>query len=535
MKKAALVAISLGWMTANLPVAAQDGIAATTAVQQAVRKSGSAVVKVFAFDTVKQVQTGGPFSAVVVSADGWLLTAAHASRPGHTYLVTFPGGITALAVGMGRIDTDEKETLPDIATMKLLAAGPWPFAEMGAAAKMGDACMMLAYPESTGLPFPTLRFGLVTDPADGHGFLVSGCTMEVGDSGGPVFDMNGRVIGVNSRCQAGEALNHHVPVTEFRKYWSALTRQANYRQYPPPDSGWNEPVPPAIVPVLPPRTLTVQGAVWLISKGKTTGGTVWRSGKGGTFVIGKLSELGDTVLLKTANGKEIRLKVVARNPEHDLALLSTGMDLHLPGVENLARNGEEPALGGFLFAALPGGKQKRGITGTGTFDMPPRLSSGYFGAKLVETNTAVAIAFLDPQGPAARSGFLPDDLLLRINDLPSTGFINDLRHYQPHQTITITFQRGDSLLRKSVTLAQRREAPLNNHPAEMYEGGKSGRRDGFTRVWFSDLHISSTECGSPVFDDQARFCGIAIARYSRTATVILHAAEIVRWIGSLSL
>ncbi|WP_164714356.1 S1 family peptidase [Chitinophaga rhizosphaerae] len=535
MKKAALLATTLGWMTVCLPVAGQDGISATTAVQQAILTSGRAVVKVFAFDTVQQVQTGGPFSAVVVSADGFLLTAAHASRPGHTYLVTFPGGKTAVAVGMGRIDTDEKETLPDIATMKLLAAGPWPFAEMGTAVGKGDACMMLAYPESTGLPFPTLRFGFVTDPADGHGFLVSGCTMEVGDSGGPVFDMSGRVIGVNSRCQAAEARNHHVPVTEYRKYWSSLTRQANYRQYPQPDSGWDLPAPPAIVPLLPPGALVIQGAALLVSKGKTTGGTVWRSCKRGTFIIGKLSDLGDTVWLKAAGGKGVRLKVVARNPGNDLVLLYSGKDLRLPGVENLLRNLEEPAPGGFLFAALPGGKQKRGITGTGTFDMPPRLGSGYFGAKLVDKNTAVAIAFLDPEGPAARSGFLPDDQLLRINGLPSTGFINDLQHYQPHQTITVTFQRGDSLLRQSVTLAQRPEAPASNHPAEMYEGGKSARRDGFTKVWFSDMHISSTECGSPVFDDQARFCGIAIARYSRTATVILHATEIVRWMGSLSL
>ncbi len=34
--------------------------------------------------------------------------------------------------------------------------------------------------------------------------------MEVGDSGEPVFDLEGKVIGLNSRCEAGEGSTYHV-------------------------------------------------------------------------------------------------------------------------------------------------------------------------------------------------------------------------------------------------------------------------------------------------------------------------------------
>ncbi len=191
---------------------------------------------------------------------------------------------------------------------------------------------------------------------------------------------------------------------------------------------------------------------------------------------------------------------------------------------------------GFLYAQMDSGKQRRGIVSTGTFSMPPRFSAGYFGAKLVEQGDAVAIAFMDPQGPAALSGFRNEDRLLELNGVKPAdgpGFLMALMQYKPHQTIRISYQRGDSLLSRAVTLAERVEGPAS-HPAEMYPGGKSRRRDGFTKVWFSDLHVPSYACGSPVFDEQGHFCGIAIARYSRTATVILHVSQIADWVNGLN-
>jgi serine protease Do len=43
--------------------------------------------------------------------------------------------------------------------------------------------------------------------------------MSAGDSGGPLLDMSGRVIGINSRITRNLATNMHVPIDVFRASW----------------------------------------------------------------------------------------------------------------------------------------------------------------------------------------------------------------------------------------------------------------------------------------------------------------------------
>ncbi len=96
-KQLGLVAVHLlFWLLSGLPSSGQEVPATSAAMQQVIRTSGRAAVRVFAFDTLKQVQTAGPFSAVVVSAEGYMLTVAHAVRPGHTYKVNFLTGVRRL-------------------------------------------------------------------------------------------------------------------------------------------------------------------------------------------------------------------------------------------------------------------------------------------------------------------------------------------------------------------------------------------------------------------------------------------------------
>ena len=52
--------------------------------------------------------------------------------------------------------------------------------------------------------------------------LRTDCTLVGGDSGGPLFDMHGRVIGIHSRIAAPTSANFHVPVEIYRETWQRL-------------------------------------------------------------------------------------------------------------------------------------------------------------------------------------------------------------------------------------------------------------------------------------------------------------------------
>jgi len=54
--------------------------------------------------------------------------------------------------------------------------------------------------------------------------LVTDCTLVGGDSGGPLFDMSGKVIGIHSRIGLNVAQNYHVPVDTYRETWDKLAK-----------------------------------------------------------------------------------------------------------------------------------------------------------------------------------------------------------------------------------------------------------------------------------------------------------------------
>ncbi|RYY10831.1 MAG: serine protease, partial [Chitinophagaceae bacterium] len=201
--------------------------------QEAIKKAYPASIRMWAFDTVKMQQAGPQFSAVVVTREGHILTAAHVNTPGQTYMVTFPDGVSCIAVGLGEIELAETPMMPDVAMMKIKTKGVWPFAEMGwsSAVKVNDPMISISYPETLNQKIPLVRFGNVTNVLNKYGFLQSTCRMEPGDSGGPLFDRHGRVIGLHSAINVD--VDYEVPVDLYRKYWNALHEARTYTAYPP--------------------------------------------------------------------------------------------------------------------------------------------------------------------------------------------------------------------------------------------------------------------------------------------------------------
>jgi serine protease Do len=54
--------------------------------------------------------------------------------------------------------------------------------------------------------------------------ICTDCTLVGGDSGGPLFDMNGEIIGVHSRIGWQTTTNFHVPIATYRDTWDRLAK-----------------------------------------------------------------------------------------------------------------------------------------------------------------------------------------------------------------------------------------------------------------------------------------------------------------------
>ena len=67
---------------------------------------------------------------------------------------------------------------------------------------------------------PVVRVGRILDV--GKAMIQTDCTLVGGDSGGPLFDMFGRVIGINSRIGPNINYNIHVPVDTYHDTWDKL-------------------------------------------------------------------------------------------------------------------------------------------------------------------------------------------------------------------------------------------------------------------------------------------------------------------------
>jgi len=68
---------------------------------------------------------------------------------------------------------------------------------------------------------PPVRFGRVVSRGPGN-FFTSDCTLIGGDSGGPIFNLEGRVVGVNSSIGNSLKNNNHAGVDGFKDDWDRL-------------------------------------------------------------------------------------------------------------------------------------------------------------------------------------------------------------------------------------------------------------------------------------------------------------------------
>ncbi len=150
-----------------------------------------------------------------------MLTAGHVvASTGDELRITLADGRNVTGKALGR-DMDR-----DAALVQITEPGEYAHVEMAApeSVERGEWVVALGHPGGfdiqRGAP---LRAGRLWD-ADTKAYFRSDCTVSGGDSGGPLFDLDGKVVGIHSSISQDVAENRHVPIGVFAEDMERLKK-----------------------------------------------------------------------------------------------------------------------------------------------------------------------------------------------------------------------------------------------------------------------------------------------------------------------
>lgn len=163
----------------------------------------------------------GAGSGVIISPQGLILTAAHViGKTGKKMKVRFSNGKRASAISLGGSE------ISDAGMLKIIDEGPWPFVDMAEnqSSQIGNWCFGLGHPggfdAKRGI---VVRIGRIIGKKDET--MQTDSRLLGGDSGGPLFDFQGKVIAIHSRISQKPDQNFHVPIESFQANWNFFKNQ----------------------------------------------------------------------------------------------------------------------------------------------------------------------------------------------------------------------------------------------------------------------------------------------------------------------
>ena len=167
-------------------------------------------------------------SGVVVNESGLVLTAGHVlTTGGNDFRVIFPDGREVKAKPLG------KNLNVDAGMVQILEDGPWDYAEVGDLNSLARGDWVVCLGHSGGYELgrkPPVRAGRVIAFEEDQ--LVTDCALIGGDSGGPLFDLQGRVVGIHSSIGSSVAENRHVSIATFKTHWNRMERGESWGVLP---------------------------------------------------------------------------------------------------------------------------------------------------------------------------------------------------------------------------------------------------------------------------------------------------------------
>lgn len=178
-------------------------------------------------------------SGVIINEDGLVLTAAHVIRDyeaprkgslegkakpfkaGQKLKIMLPDGTKVNAETLG-INEGMDSGMVQI-TDKGPNNGKWPFLPMAKSSDLQKGTWVVSLGHPNGPKegrSPVARLGRIQGST--NSVLRTDCTLVGGDSGGPLFDLKGNVIGIHSRIGLPINQNIHVHADQFKNDWDKL-------------------------------------------------------------------------------------------------------------------------------------------------------------------------------------------------------------------------------------------------------------------------------------------------------------------------
>jgi len=179
-------------------------------------------------------QRGGSLgSGFVVSADGYIVTNNHVVSPARTGAVVEQIVVTLSDRREFEAELVGRDTASDLALLKIKGATNLPFVRFGdsTTTRVGDWVVAIGNPFGLG---GTVTAGIVSALHRNIGsgaydrYIQTDASINMGNSGGPMFDLNGNVIGINtaliSPTGGNVGIGFAIPAEQARPVIEALQR-----------------------------------------------------------------------------------------------------------------------------------------------------------------------------------------------------------------------------------------------------------------------------------------------------------------------
>ena len=523
-RKAACVVVVLWWLLAADLVRGQISADGLRRLQQA---------------TVLIESGADRCSGVLISETGLIATAAHGVH-GAVVRVRLADGQVRMATVAGRDEPGDTALLRlqrDADSDKLVCV---PLGDSGDELTAGMSVFAAGFParELRG-NLAVLRAGVVKSAA--AGVLRTTCQLTVGDSGGPLLDGEGRLVGMHRQIGAGVASNLHSTPAALRRLLQqasvtsaelpALTTAvaiADVLQAGGPKEEQVRPHLSSLLQVVPATEAELAGSEHL-----------W-----GWLVTDRLLALqmsaadpGTVYAVRSGNAGPLRLKLKQQSYLLDLAIYELVEGQLGDGVRPLVWR-DQPVR---LFEQVHSVSCKAGVDASEVsaagvvsridWNEPPVRP--VLGAEAEEMNSSAGrrLRVIQTVPNSAAAGQLQaGDILAGADGVVLTSrrqFAELLGRRQPGDLLRLDVLRGEQLRRLTLRLGWN---PGEQFEKSEYLDGRSGpvseRRTGFVGVLQHDIPVDPSACPQLLVDWQGLPVGLTISRRAREATLAIPAIAV---------